>query len=259
MGRRWKQKEEEALAEIKRVLKDELASRPQFPDGKLAVPCSLRCAHTSLLKRLVVGDRRIIRFLRGNGMKLDATVKAMRKFFKWRDDNKVDDVRQDILYGGKNEPSKFPLAGHILKVAPQIIISANALDKKGRPLGNTVGSTNNSAGLYLLSLAFTPAMETFDFSPKEMFEAVNIKEYLHFLIYTLEYRAMVLEQMSHERELAYLKDHPTPESREDGYGVTVMDYTIRDLKGVGMAHLGSKGRALVAAALEAALRKHCGM
>lgn len=96
-------------------------------------------------------------------------------------------------------------------------------------------------------------METFDFSPKEMFEAVNIKEYLHFLIYTLEYRALVLEQMSHEREQAYLKEHPTQESREDGYGVTVMDYTIRDLKGVGMGHLGSKGRALVAAALEAAL------
>jgi hypothetical protein len=38
MGRRWKQKEEEALTEIKRVLKDELASRPQFPDGKIAAP-----------------------------------------------------------------------------------------------------------------------------------------------------------------------------------------------------------------------------
>ena len=126
-------------------------------------------------------------------------------------------------------------------------------------------------------------METFDFAPKEMFEIVSISDYIHFLIYTLEYRAIVLEQLSHERELAYVQAHPEPADREDGYGVTVMNYTIRDLRGnivlflvlycmvlsftlflaaafrtnsgVGMAHLGSKGRALVAAALEAALRK----
>lgn len=74
-------------------------------------------------------------------------------------------------------------------------------------------------------------METFDFSPKEMFEAVTIKEYLHFLIYTLEYRALVLEQLSQEREQQYLQEHPDEGDREDGYGVTVMDYTIRDLRG----------------------------
>jgi hypothetical protein len=74
-------------------------------------------------------------------------------------------------------------------------------------------------------------METFDFSPKEMFDAVPMADYLLFLIHTLEYRALVLEQMSHEREQKYLKEHPNPEDRADGYGVIVMDYTIRDLKG----------------------------
>jgi hypothetical protein len=76
------------------------------------------------------------------------------------------------------------------------------------------------------------AMETFDFSPKEMFDAVPMADYLLFLIHTLEYRAIVLEQMSHEREQRYLEEHPNPEDREDGYGVIVMDYTIRDLKGM---------------------------
>jgi hypothetical protein len=34
MGRRWKPAEETALAEVKRILKAELAERPQFPEGK---------------------------------------------------------------------------------------------------------------------------------------------------------------------------------------------------------------------------------
>jgi hypothetical protein len=88
-------------------------------------------------------------------------------------------------------------------------------------------------------------METFDFSPKEMFDAVPMADYLLFLIHTLEYRAIVLEQMSHEREQKYLKEHPKPEDREDGYGVLVMDYTIRDLKGTIWMHIidmtGMKG------------------
>ena len=75
------------------------------------------------------------------------------------------------------------------------------------------------------------AMETFNFSPKEIFEAVPISDYLVFLTYTLEYRAIVLEQMSHEREVEYINKHPNPEDRKEGYGVIVMDYTIRDLKG----------------------------
>ena len=34
MASRWKLKEEEALKEIRVRLKDELAARPQFPEGK---------------------------------------------------------------------------------------------------------------------------------------------------------------------------------------------------------------------------------
>jgi hypothetical protein len=74
-------------------------------------------------------------------------------------------------------------------------------------------------------------MEMFDFSPKDVLEAISIADYLVFLTYSLEYRAIVLEQMSHEREQAYLAAHPNPEDRQDGYGVMILDYTIRDLKG----------------------------
>ncbi len=33
MGRRWIEKEEKAIAQIRETLKDELTNRPQFPDG----------------------------------------------------------------------------------------------------------------------------------------------------------------------------------------------------------------------------------
>jgi hypothetical protein len=80
------------------------------------------------------------------------------------------------------------------------------------------------------------ALECFDFSPKEVLEAVNLEDYLIFLTYTLEYRALVLEQLSHEREKAYLDAHSDPSTRKDGYGVLVLDITIRDLKGKFLAY-----------------------
>ena len=38
----------------------------------------------------------------------------------WRREYKVDDIRNDIVYGGKNQPSKFPHADVLLKYAYQI-------------------------------------------------------------------------------------------------------------------------------------------
>ena len=86
----------------------------------------------------MVGDRRLLRFLRGKSFKIDESVKCIRDFFKWRDTNDVDKIRQDIIYGGKDTPFKFPFGKAIIDIAPQIIISANSLDKKGRPLGETL-------------------------------------------------------------------------------------------------------------------------
>lgn len=56
-------------------------------------------------------------------------------FLNWRDAYKVDDIRQDIVYGGKDTPYKFPFGKIIIDLAPQIIISSLSIDKKGRPLG----------------------------------------------------------------------------------------------------------------------------
>lgn len=157
---------------------------------------------------LVVGDRRLLRFLRGQQHRIDEAVKMYGNFLKWRKANNVDEVRQDIIYGGKDTPFKFPFGAKIIALAPQIIISALALDKKDQLL----------------------ALEQYGFSPKEIMANVSIEEYLKFLTYVLEYRTIVMEQVSHEREVAYCNQVPEAD-RPDGYGVLVMDFTIRDLKG----------------------------
>ena len=63
-----------------------------------------------------------------------------------------------------------------------------------------------------------------------------------------------MEQISYEREQQYLQEHKHEELK-DGYGIIVLDTTIRDLKNVGLAHLGSQGRSLVKAALDVGVRK----
>eukprot|EP01035_Chromulina_nebulosa_P033588 gene33588-44984_t len=208
---RWIEKESQALVEIRKSLAVKLAEQPAFPE--------------------VVGDRRLLRFLRGKQHNIEEATEMISNFLTWRKDNNVDSIRQDIVYGGKNTPFLFPSGQKIINLAPQIIISANSLDNEGRPL----------------------AFEAFDFIPKEVLKQVTIAEYLQFLTYALEYRAIVLEQMSHEREQKYLADHPNVSDLIDGYGVILMDFTIRDLKGVGLSHLGSEGRQLVGEALKLGL------
>lgn len=74
-------------------------------------------------------------------------------------------------------------------------------------------------------------LEQYCFNPKDVLKVVTREEYLHFLTYALEYRAMVMEQLSHEMEVDYLRRFPKDDDRVDGYGVILLDYTIRDLKG----------------------------
>lgn len=64
-----------------------------------------------------------------------------------------------------------------------------------------------------------------------MFTRVTIQDYLLFLVYALEYRALVMEQMSHEEEMKYIEKYPNPDDREAGYGVVLLNFCIRDLNG----------------------------
>jgi hypothetical protein len=85
----------------------------------------------------VVGERRIIRFLRGKQLNVEQASNMMKDFLDWRKKNNVDAVRQDIVYGGKDTPFKFPRGQLILELVPQICMSSHAKDKKGRPLSES--------------------------------------------------------------------------------------------------------------------------
>ncbi len=94
--------------------------------------------YISIILYIVIGDRRIIRFIRGCNHNVDETIKAFISFLKWRQDNNVDEIRQDIVYRGMNTPFMFPFGKTIIKLAPQIVIASNSLDYQGRPLGNII-------------------------------------------------------------------------------------------------------------------------
>jgi hypothetical protein len=87
---------------------------------------------------------------------------------------------------------------------------------------------------YFISCSLFPssAFEALGFNPKIVFKTFTLEEYLLYLTYTLEFRTLVIEQMSHVAEQKYLKAHSGSVSDKDGYGVMLLDFTIRDLKGL---------------------------
>lgn len=112
---RWTSEEAAAIAEVRKRASKELELCPKYPE--------------------VVGDRRILRFLRGKQLDIDSSSDMFIKFLKWRRENGVDRIRQEIVFGGLDSPLKFPNGAKIIELAPQIVITSNAMDKKGRPIG----------------------------------------------------------------------------------------------------------------------------
>ncbi len=139
---------------------------------------------------------------------IDEACRLLKEFLKWRSANNVDAIRQDIVYGGKNSPFLFPHGQYLIEKAPQIIISPTACDREGRPI----------------------LMESYDFDAKELLKNVGIADYIQFFTYVLEFRALVIEQMSADREREYLEKTPTAD-RKDGWGVCLLTCSIRDLRG----------------------------
>ena len=89
---------------------------------------------------------------------------------------------------------------------------------------------------------------------------ISIDEFLAFLVYTLEFRTLVMECMSEQEERQQRQTTGRDGEAEgklddDGEveGVLVYTYTLRDLRGVGLAHLGDAGRTIVFAALKIGL------
>lgn len=99
---------------------------------------------------IVIGDRHMLRYIRGKSYNLDEACRLFAQTLLWREDYGVDEIRHDILYNGVNSPLKFPKGDVILELAPQIVVSANALDNLGRPLGTIIHDLS-SHYLFLIS------------------------------------------------------------------------------------------------------------
>lgn len=172
----------------------------------------------------VCGDRKILRFLRGHYYNVDVVCTKMASFLKWRDDEGVDAIRNAILTGEACCPSKFPHADIILKLIPQVVVAPDAIDAYGAII----------------------CLEQYCFSPAEVLDKIGIKNYLLFVVYCLEFKMLILEQLSEEQEKAALNDMISNSDRggtsgEDGYGVLTYTSVIRDLNGVGFDHLSPSG------------------
>lgn len=106
-------------------------------------------------------------------------------------------------------------------------------------------------------------MDQYNFSPTEVMSKIKLEEYILFVTYSLEYRTLVLEQMSEEREQRFLtslspddraKHERIPEEGEAGdelppHGVLIHTFVIRDLLGVGWDHLGKEGQRIIKAVI----------
>jgi hypothetical protein len=206
---KWTPEETEKLLQMREGLHKELSSRRQLPD--------------------VVGDRRLLRFLRGHGLNVEKATKMFGKFLQWRDEFDVDSIRDHILYSKMKSPNEFPCGRKILKHVPQVMLSHEALDNFGNPI----------------------ALEHFSFVPELVLQEISKKEYITFMIYTLEYKILLLEQMADLREKQNLSrstfDQNVP------YGVIVSSRVIRDLEGFGLGHIGTDGQTVIKWILEIAV------
>mmetsp|Transcript_20349 Transcript_20349/g.34288 ORF Transcript_20349/g.34288 Transcript_20349/m.34288 type:complete len:338 (-) Transcript_20349:326-1339(-) len=203
-GNRWSEQETLLLAQVREALATEIAEAGQFPE--------------------VVGDRGIIRFIRGHG-ELEKIITMYGNFLKWRKDSGADAIRERIREENLNKPALFPNGEGLLAMSPQIIIAADAVDNEGHLI----------------------TFETFDFSPSAMMKKYSLDDWGEWMIYTMVYKTMVIEQVSELRERALLAQHngSPPCSPDKGYGVIVQCSSIRCLKGMGMEFLGSDSKAII--------------
>lgn len=202
--------------QIRERLGDRLTQVPQFPE--------------------VTGDRKILRFLRGHDYDVEKVTILMTKFLDWRRDNKVDDIRQSIVLGGRNKPTDFPRAEVILQLVPQIVLCAYARDKSNAPI----------------------SVEKFNFLPSVVFQTLTLSEYTEFLIYALEFKSIITDQISEEMDQKYL-DSLSPSDRVKAesddpdippYGTLMGLCVIRDLDGLGFDHMSARGQEIVSAIIK---------
>jgi hypothetical protein len=148
--RRWSPEEEAGLVAIRSRCAESLQQAAPFAE--------------------VVGDRKLVRFLRGHNFDVEKACEMVEKFLRWRRENNIDEIRRNIAEG-MNHPRKFPKAEKILELVPQIVINTSIRDKRGAPI----------------------CLEQYNFSPSNVLNHISLEEYVTFTIYCLEFKTMILE------------------------------------------------------------------
>lgn len=227
---RWNKEDTDAIAEVRTRCADLLKDQPPYPE--------------------VVGDRRLLRFIKGHPESIDKAIEMYGNFLSWRKEFKVNEMRENILKD-MDHPTKFPGAETILRLIPTISIAFNALDKSGAPI----------------------CVDQYDFNPAEILANIELDDYIKFATYSLEYKSMILDQMAEEKERAWLEnlseedrkkaldpydtdivgDTENQDGDEEaggwGYQFTCYTCVIRDMGAVGWKHLGEDGRRIIKAVI----------
>jgi hypothetical protein len=84
-------------------------------------------------------------------------------------------------------------------------------------------------------------------------QTVSIEDYKRFVVYCLQYKTLIIEQLSELKERQFLEQHNgNPPETENGYGIILQCTIIRCLKGMGMEFLGQDSKAVLKATMDIA-------
>jgi hypothetical protein len=101
---RWSKEEQRHITTVRERLKDLIEASPQYPE--------------------VVGDRKIVRFLRGHSYDVDKVCLMMANFLRWRKEKSVNDIRTNVVENGCDHPLKFPKGELILSLVRWMLYAA---------------------------------------------------------------------------------------------------------------------------------------
>ena len=199
---KWIAEEREALLALREAVADELAQSPRFPE--------------------VVGDRRLLRFLRGHQMSVPVAAEKVRSMLRWRRESGVDEIRRDIMENGIDAPEKAPLGEELQRIFPVILPQRQVLDRSGMPV----------------------SFELFAFNPEEALERFEPDAFLTFHFYVMEMKSLLLARWSDELDAAAERD--LPEDAAEGWGAMVRMVVVRDFGGFRMDALtNNRSRELI--------------
>ena len=219
---RWSKNDTESLIKLRELLSNDdnidnitlLKNQQQFPE--------------------LVGDRRLLRFIRAAKYDINEAKKNYLETLRFRVQNNVNTIRNDIVFNGKDCPNKFPNGIKILSYFKTIILSANHRDIDGNPL----------------------SYEDFSQSPSTLIANVTKEEYVIFMIYCLEYKSLILEQLSEEIERNIITNRLNKtDSNESPYGTILFNTFLRNFKGIGWDHI-TNGMTIVGWVLDIAQKNY---